>query len=289
MGRGATLSRTAVAAAVAAAASAAAWSRRDEPAGGTRAWTRVNHRGDDVTMWEGPSWTVGAVAGALAAPGLPLRVRAGAALATAGAAAFGVLDDLAERGSSKGLRGHLGALVRGEVTTGAVKVLGIGGTGVLAAAVLLERGADRGAVRHLADVVVAGGVVAGTANLGNLLDLRPGRLLKVALGTAPVTLAAGAPAALPAVAVGASLPLLGPDLGERSMLGDGGANAVGALLGVGAVVATAAGRGGARARAGLLVGLVGLTLLSERVSFTRVIEATPGLRELDALGRRPVA
>jgi hypothetical protein len=30
-----------------------------------------------------------------------------------------------------------------------------------------------------------------------------------------------------------------------------------------------------------------LTLASEKFSFTTVIEATPGLRELDALGRPP--
>ena len=89
--------------------------------------------------------------------------------------------------------------------------------------------------------------------------------------------------------MGASAPLLGPDLGERSMLGDCGANAVGALLGVSAVVATAPGRRGSATRGALLAGLVGLTLLSERVSFTRLIEGTPVLRELDALGRRPPA
>jgi hypothetical protein len=73
------------------------------------------------------------------------------------------------------------------------------------------------------------------------------------------------------------------------MLGDAGANALGALLGL--RLASAGGRG---RRAGLLAAITALTLASEKVSFTKVnevsftkvIEATPGLRELDRLGRR---
>jgi hypothetical protein len=65
------------------------------------------------------------------------------------------------------------------------------------------------------------------------------------------------------------------------MLGDTGANSAGALLGTALIQRT-----GRRGRWAALVVLTALTLSSEKVSFTRVIESTPGLRELDALGRR---
>ena len=65
------------------------------------------------------------------------------------------------------------------------------------------------------------------------------------------------------------------------MLGDTGANSAGALLGTALVQ-----RSGRRGRLAALAVLAGLTLASERVSFTKVIESTPGLRELDAFGRR---
>jgi hypothetical protein len=66
------------------------------------------------------------------------------------------------------------------------------------------------------------------------------------------------------------------------MLGDCGANAAGALVGL--RLAAVPHRG---VRAGVLAAVVALTLASEKVSFTAVIESTPGLRDLDRLGRRP--
>jgi UDP-GlcNAc:undecaprenyl-phosphate GlcNAc-1-phosphate transferase len=260
------------------------------PPGGAGRWTRTNHRDQDVTLLEGPAAAVAVAATALLAPGVPRRLRTAGALAALGAGGFGLLDDLGERGSSKGLRGHLGALGRGELTTGGVKMLGIGLTGLVAAALCR---ADRRVTTaqhsggRAADLAISGVLIAGTANLLNLFDLRPGRALKVALLAAPAVLgngpASGPAAGLVAAALGPAASMLGEDLAEHAMLGDAGANALGAVLGT-ALVAGAR----RRTRLAVLGGVIGLTLASEKVSFTRVIAATPGLRELDALGRRPV-
>jgi UDP-GlcNAc:undecaprenyl-phosphate/decaprenyl-phosphate GlcNAc-1-phosphate transferase len=254
----------------------AAWTLlQRRPPGGRERWQRTNHRGELITLLEGPALAAGAVAALAVAP-VGGRLRTAGTIAVTGAAAFGVLDDLTECGTSKGLRGHLGALARGEVTTGGVKIAGIGATGLAAALVALG---PRGPAR---EVLPAAALVAGCANLANLFDLRPGRALKVALLPSPALLSAAPAGGLVAAVAGPAVALLREDLGERAMLGDGGANAAGALLGVGLVAGAPP-----RLRWAALCGVVGLTLASEKVSFTKVIEATPVLRELDMAGRRP--
>jgi UDP-GlcNAc:undecaprenyl-phosphate/decaprenyl-phosphate GlcNAc-1-phosphate transferase len=301
--------RTALAAGAALGAYAAL---RRRPPAGEKTWARTNHRGEPVTLLEGPALTVGAVAAQVITAAVPVLVSTGPdgrrpvaardypervrpfasplAIAGLGAAAFGILDDLRGSGKRRGLRGHLGALAHGEVTTGTIKLAGLAATGLGAA--LLEGGEP-------ADVAVNAGLIAGGANLLNLFDLRPGRAIKVAALTAGMiaggSALAGGTAASPAAGprrlaglqavaapAGAALALLPEDLRERAMLGDAGANALGAMLG-----AAAAQTLPRRARLGLLTGIVALTVASEKVSFTRVIEATPPLRWLDMLGRRP--
>jgi hypothetical protein len=269
-------------AAVAARAAYAALNQR--PPGGRSVWAKTNHRGEPVTLLEGPAVAVAAAAAAMVVPGLPARGRAALALAGAGAAAFGALDDLKGSGDRRGFRGHLGALAHGEVTSGAVKIAGIGATG-LAAGVLVGGGDDGSAVGTAIDIVINTGLIAGGANLLNLFDLRPGRAIKVALaagtalgiGSSAGSLAAAAP-------VGAAVAVLPEDLGERAMLGDCGANALGGMLGAAAAAALPR-----PARVTVLAAVAGLTAASEVVSFTRVIERTPPLRWLDMLGRRPPA
>ena len=129
------------------------------------------------------------------------------------------------------------------------------------------------------DVALGAGVIAGMANLVNLLDLRPGRALKAGLIVA-VPLAATDVGGAVAGPVGAAAAMLPDDLSERVMLGDSGANALGAVLGV-----ALAARTGILGRATLLAALGALTAASEKISFTKVIESTPGLREFDQLGR----
>jgi UDP-N-acetylmuramyl pentapeptide phosphotransferase/UDP-N-acetylglucosamine-1-phosphate transferase len=272
-----------------AARGALAWIQRDPHAAQLQ---RTNFHGRTVSLAGGPALAVGATLGAaLGAPG----AAAAAAAFTAGAAsgAVGLYDDIVgarpEQKTAKGFAGHLAALRDGRVTSGLVKIAGVGAAGLAAAALLAadprvrahrgRRGAGRAA--EVVDVLVGAGVIAGTANLLNLLDLRPGRALKagVLLG-AP--LAAGAGGGLAAGPLGASAALLPADLNEEIMLGDAGANALGALLGV-----ALAARTGPRGRAVALGVLVALTAASEKISFTRVIANTRGLRELDALGRRP--
>jgi len=260
---------------------------RARPPGGAAKWTRTNHRGEPVTLLEGPAVAIGGVAGALAAGG-PARGQLAMAIAGAGAAAFGGYDDLAGNGDSKGFRGHLGALRKGELTTGAVKLAGIGAVG-LAAAVVAGGAADGGPDRvvgrravtaALADTLINAGLIAGGANLLNLFDLRPGRAVKVALIAGSLLGPAGASASAAPLAAAAAL--LPEDLGERAMLGDAGANALGAMLGTAA--ATSLPR---PARLAALGVITGLTASSEVVSFTKIIERTGPLRWLDMLGRRP--
>jgi UDP-N-acetylmuramyl pentapeptide phosphotransferase/UDP-N-acetylglucosamine-1-phosphate transferase len=260
-------------------------------------WRRMNYAGRPVTLLGGPALALPATLTAVL--GAPRGTRAAAAVVGTAAAAAGAYDDLAgarpEQVADKGLAGHLAALRAGRVSAGAVKVAGIGAAAAVAALLTKDPAAPHASLRPardpaaeplhrlttLIDGVLTTGLVAGTANLLNLLDLRPGRAAKAGALAAAATV--GGPAGgLVAGPLGATLAVLPDDLGERVMLGDAGANPLGALLGL--RLAAVPGRG---RRTALLGAVVALNLASERVSFTRVIEATPGLRELDRLGRRP--
>jgi hypothetical protein len=198
-------------------------------------------------------------------------------VAAVGFALLGLLDDLGGAGESGGFRGHLRSLASGRLTTGAIKLFGGAAVGVVVVSV---REPD-----SLGRVLADGALVALAANLGNLFDRAPGRTTKVGLvALVALVLGAGAEPELAGVAlvVGACAGLLPADLGERLMLGDAGANVVGAALGLGVVIACAP-----ATRTVVLVVVAALNLASERVSFSRVIAAVPPLRAADRFGRLP--
>jgi UDP-GlcNAc:undecaprenyl-phosphate/decaprenyl-phosphate GlcNAc-1-phosphate transferase len=202
------------------------------------------------------------------------------AMAGLGSGVLGAYDDLFGTTQAKGFRGHLRALRSGEVTSGMIKVLGIGCSAAVAAA-LIQRarpGCPKPVCRAV-DGLLDTALIATTANLTNLFDLRPGRAAKVVILLGSGLFGFGA-----APAVGAAAGSLPTDLAARSMLGDCGANALGAALGTAAAQSLPR-----RFRLLVLGAVVALNVASERGSFTEVIERTPLLRRLDQLGRPATA
>ncbi|WP_455357229.1 hypothetical protein [Streptomyces sp. SYSU K217416] len=229
---------------------------RRRPPGGAARWRRKNYAGRVVDLLAGPAAAVGAAAGVAAAPGVPARARGAAVLAVLAGGACGAYDDLAGADDPRrGFRAHLSALRAGEVTSGAVKLFGIGGAGLVAGALLGDRAVDK---------LLAGVVIAGTAHLVNLVDVRPGAAAGAVLAIgAPGLLKGGAAGTFAAAPMGAAAAVAADDLGERTMIGDAGAHALGAALGVAVVAGN--GRAGLAAHA---VGVVAAAVYGDKVSRT---------------------
>jgi UDP-N-acetylmuramyl pentapeptide phosphotransferase/UDP-N-acetylglucosamine-1-phosphate transferase len=247
---------------------------------------RTNVRGVQVPVGAGVVVAFVAVgvlsAAAVAEAVLDWRVDGSLWLVALAALAFGLLglfDDLAGDAADRGFAGHLRAAAGGRLTTGGLKLFG-GGVVAVGLAAMAHR---RGEAELM--ILVDGLLIALAANLGNLFDRAPGRVTKVAL-VAGVVL--GAATLLDerllgtAVVLGAAVGLLWPDLREQLMLGDAGANAIGAALGLGVVLTCSE-----PVRIVVLLVVLALNALSEKVSFSAVIGRTAGLRDLDQLGRRP--
>lgn len=241
------------------------------------AFLRRNYRGRSIPKPLGCVLAASILAGVAAAAVSSRRPeRDAVAVAFAGLAlgALGFLDDVYASRRAGGFAGHLRALARGEVTTGLLKAAGGGAAGLAAAWTLGERGWW---------IVASGALVALSANLANLLDLRPGRAGKGWLVVWAATLAARPPAGalvVSAAVAGGLVAFLPSDLRERGMLGDTGANLLGAVAGTVAVASL-----GATGTLWALGFVALLTAASEVVSFSRAIERFPPLRFVDRLGR----
>ncbi len=195
-----------------------------------------------------------------------------------GIAFLGFLDDALGRGESaatpRGWRGHWRALRAGSLSTGAIKAIG---ALALAAYVVSGRGLE--SWRYVADVAL---LILAT-NLGNLLDLRPGRAEKaLALLGAGLCLGAWTFAPIELLGIFAGPILVGAwlTLGEKAMLGDTGSNLIGAVAGVWLLTVL-----GPDARLVALAVVAALTVYGELRSISATIDSVPPLRWLDSLGR----
>ncbi len=273
--------------------------------------THPNYRGRPVFLGLGVAWLLWAGAAILgglaltnipalaAAPAAPIVILAGPLVLVA--FALGLVDDAFGTGGDRGFRGHLGAIARGRLTTGGMKLLGISLASLIAAVIVLHSRTDAYSMALAPTLLAipAGAGIALSSNFVNLTDLRPGRALKAYSVLAVLGIVSSAVGLVPTSArsireVAASVVVLGLfafgpvlavwryDLGERGMLGDAGANPAGVFAGLLIVAGLPAW--------GIIVYFVvmfALNLASERFSFSRVIESSALLTRLDALGRAP--
>jgi UDP-N-acetylmuramyl pentapeptide phosphotransferase/UDP-N-acetylglucosamine-1-phosphate transferase len=199
-----------------------------------------------------------------------------------GVLALGLVDDTLARdraqgsgpAAQRGWRGHGAAALRGELSTGVLKAAGSLGLALFAMSYL-----------ELSDArwLLAAAVLVLATNVFNLLDLRPGRSTKafVLLGLG-LSLGSMDLRALWTIGLFAAPALVAGvfDLRERAMLGDTGANLLGALAGLWLVL-TLSGAGQLVA----LALLAAITLYGELRSISALVDRVPVLRELDSWGR----
>ncbi len=188
---------------------------------------------------------------------------------------LGFVDDLFGQRGVGGFKGHFGELLKGNITTGAIKALGGGVVCLIVARFFSE---------SLVALIVNGLLMALFANIFNLLDLRPGRALKLFLILGIVVFLFSFRSAfwtLSGIFLGIFIILLWADLSESCMLGDVGSNILGGVIGFSMVV-----NFNWLINAFILFLISLIQIYAESHSITEFIENTAVLRKLDEFGRR---
>lgn len=225
---------------------------------------KSNYQGEAICSGGGVLFVLAAV------PWFWMQAQQGNLAVAAAAVGFGVLGFLDDRWGTpefKGLRGHLRALRQGRVTTGFVKAAG----GLVLACGLAWM------LFRSPRALVAAPLIALSANLLNLLDLRPLRALKGFWLLGLPLLWTGSPVL--AQLLGLTIPYARLEARRTLMLGDTGSNALGAALGTAAVLVLPVWAQGLA-----LLALALFHLWAEKHSLTAWIEARSWARRLDRWG-----
>ncbi len=203
---------------------------------------------------------------------------------------LGFIDDIWGKSKVKGLRGHFKALQRGELTTGALKAIG---TVALSLFILQPFSAN------LFLLLVNALILAFFVNFFNLLDLRPGRAVKVfvLLGTV-IFVTAWFYKGLDfynynyetsiwmiwGLFLGTIMVLFNLELKEELMLGDAGSNVLGGLMGFTFLLTFDE----LYVKILALIILLAVHFLTEKYSITEVISRFKWMDTIDKWGRKGI-
>lgn len=242
-------------------------------------FVRPNYKGEDIPLSSGITFFLATLISILPLFFFwPANMRDPALIflfAMAAATFLGLMDDFWGTREASGLAGHFKALMKGNLTTGAVKALA-GGFLALILGMHLHPG-------DIIKTIVSALIIALSVNLINLFDLRPGRAGKVYILLYIIMLPAfwGKPESLMATLVlGCLAAFLPADVKARTMMGDAGANTLGIVIGI-----TAAATLKGYYSTSYLLFLIFMHILTEKYSLTRIISRNALLNYLDMLGR----
>lgn len=190
-----------------------------------------------------------------------------------GFAVLGLIDDLIGNKDSQGFKGHILTIFKGKLSTGGLKLFG----GPLICFIALYPSVQSLGYKTIIVDVVA---ISLIANLVNLFDLAPGRSLKISILSVVICVSIVSQYEWQYGVLGILLVLLYLDLKEYMMIGDIGSNMIGALVGFNIVnIATLN-------QTYIIVAVAfALNLLSEFISFSKIINSFLPLRLLDTLGQ----
>lgn len=187
---------------------------------------------------------------------------------------LGLLDDLIGNKIVKGLKGHIGLLFKGVLSTGALKAIFGFLISLFVSLCISEK---------LLDIILNSLIIGLFTNLLNIFDLRPGRAIKVFSVFSAIFILCSISKDIDFVLYsifGILLPYLALDLRAKAMMGDVGSNILGYTLGIYVAV-----NFNYISRSIILVLLTIIHLIAEKVSLSTMIQNNKILRFLDEIGR----
>ncbi len=189
---------------------------------------------------------------------------------------LGLIDDFFGKGREKGFKGHFKAVLKGKITTGMLKAVGISVLALISAWYFSKK------ELFFLNLFLNAGLIALASNFINLLDLRPGRAVKTFLAFGFIINLAFRQGEVLwfYILSGTFIAYLPWDLKEKAMLGDTGANVLGFALGL-----LMTNFLGLPLKIIVIFVLFILHLYAESISFSKAIEENRYLRYLDLLGR----